>query len=298
MPACLRLESVRSRWYAWCLILSKASRSNFRTTWSMLRLLAVWGLSLTPYERCAKERDLCRLHDPQSLVPFTPIAVFVSGVGCQPNRPFWVTLLIVHSSRGYSDPDAFERAQYIRAVARLPKPGSADAPEQRPRTPWVNVRKWSSQSLWTQILPSGPNNFLIQSSAVWPLAHLPHSVEPREYRRVAWASWDPFVTAVSAENRVATLSYREFDVLSPRWRVGFGTNCGSFWRCPRSPCCERCRVGRGDFRFIALRLRGLSIDSTPHRKVLFGAFWRLCLVPGASPSFQARSTTSYQPRRR
>jgi dihydroorotate dehydrogenase (fumarate) len=34
-----------------------------------------------------------------------------------------------------SDPDAFERAQYIRAVARLPKPGSADAPEQRPRTP-------------------------------------------------------------------------------------------------------------------------------------------------------------------
>ena len=86
--------------------------------------------------------------------------------------------------------------------------------------------------------------------------------------------------------------------LAPEWRVGFGTNCGSFWRCPRSPCCERCRVGRGDFRFIALRLRGLSIDSTPHRKVLFGAFWRLCLVPGASPSFQARSTTSCQPRRR
>ncbi|HEX7194024.1 MAG TPA: dihydroorotate dehydrogenase-like protein [Chthoniobacterales bacterium] len=34
-----------------------------------------------------------------------------------------------------SDPDAFERAQYIHAVARLPKRGSADAPEQPPRAP-------------------------------------------------------------------------------------------------------------------------------------------------------------------
>ena len=32
-----------------------------------------------------------------------------------------------------SDPEAFERAQYIRAVARLPKRGSADEPEQRSR---------------------------------------------------------------------------------------------------------------------------------------------------------------------
>jgi hypothetical protein len=41
------------------------------------------------------------------------------------------TVLAV-SQQNCSDPAAFERAQYIRAVARLPNRGSADAPAQCP----------------------------------------------------------------------------------------------------------------------------------------------------------------------